>query len=103
MHYKEHGQKGKGGDPCPLLCPGEATSGMLCPVQGSSVQERRGSPRKSSAEGHKDNGVPGASPVRGKAERPRAVRPGEEKARGDLINAYKYLTGGSRVDGTRFF
>ena len=63
MHYKEHGQKGKGGDPCPLLCPGKATFGMLCPVQGSSVQERRGSPRKSPAEGHKDNGVPGASPV----------------------------------------
>ena len=43
------------------------------------------------------------SPLRGKAERPGAVQPGEEKARGDLINAYKYLTGGSRVDGTRFF
>lgn len=83
---------------------------MLRPVLDSLVQKRQGSPkspagisRKSPAEGLKDDGVPGASPVWGKAERPVAVQPGEEKARRDLINAYTYLVGGSQVDETRFF
>ena len=42
VHYKECGQQVKGGDPPALLCPGEATSGVLCPVLGFSVQERQG-------------------------------------------------------------
>jgi len=31
-----------GSDPPPLPCPGEAPSGALCPVLGSSVQGRKG-------------------------------------------------------------
>ena len=35
VHSKEHGQQAEGGDPLPLLCPGEATFRLLCPVLGS--------------------------------------------------------------------
>jgi len=44
--------------PPPLICPGETTSAVLCPVLGSPVQERQGTSRKSPAEGHKDDEGP---------------------------------------------
>ena len=31
----------KGGGPPPLLCPGEATSGILCPILGFPDQKRQ--------------------------------------------------------------
>jgi len=37
---KELGRQGEEGAPSPLLCPGEAISGVLTPVLGFSVQER---------------------------------------------------------------
>ncbi len=37
------------GDPPPLLCTGEATSELLCPVLGSSVQDRQGTAGKGAA------------------------------------------------------
>ena len=43
--------------------PGKAISGVLCPVLGSAVQKRQGSPRRSPAEGCKDDRGPGASPI----------------------------------------
>jgi len=59
VHLKECGQQVKGGDPAPLLCPGAALPGVLCPVLGSQGQKRQGSPGRSPAEGHRDDKGPG--------------------------------------------
>jgi len=61
-----------------LLCSGEATMRILCPVLDSPVQNRQGSPR-SPAEGHKDDKGPGASPITGKTEELTSVQPREKK------------------------
>ena len=47
---EESVQQVKGGDPPPLLCPGQATSGILSPVLGSLLQERQGTSRESLSE-----------------------------------------------------
>lgn len=43
----------KGGDPA-LLSPGEATSGVLCPVPGSPIPVRHGAPGAGPAEGYEE-------------------------------------------------
>ena len=45
----------KGGDPAPLLCAGEASSGVLCPDVESSVQERHGLVGAHPEEGHRND------------------------------------------------
>ncbi|GAB0203499.1 mitochondrial enolase superfamily member 1 [Grus japonensis] len=61
VHSEERGQQVKGGYPPPLLCPSEATSGILCPVLGSPVQERQGTTGESPAKGYRDDEGTGAS------------------------------------------
>ena len=60
---KECGQQVRGGDPPPLLCPGQASPGVLYPVLSSLAEKRQGSPGESPVEGHKDGEWPGASPL----------------------------------------
>jgi len=61
VHLEECGQQVKGGSSPPLLCPGEASSGVLCPVLGSPVQERQGTTGESPEEGYEDDEGTGAS------------------------------------------
>ncbi|RMC19589.1 hypothetical protein DUI87_03148 [Hirundo rustica rustica] len=42
VYWEECGQQVEQGDPPPLLGPSEVSSGVLCSVLGSSVQERQG-------------------------------------------------------------
>ena len=55
MHSEECWQQVKGGDPAPLLSPGEATPGALFPDLGSPVQEGHGAPGASPEEGCEDD------------------------------------------------
>ena len=51
---KSLAQQIKGTYSSPLFCPGEVTSGVLCPVLSSLVQESQGTSKESPEESHKD-------------------------------------------------
>lgn len=61
VHQEECGQQAKGGDRPPLLCPREATAGILCLILVSTVQEKQGATGKDPLEGHEGNKESGAS------------------------------------------
>ena len=71
---------GHWGSPPALRCPGEAPSGVFCPVLGFPVQERWGATGESPAEGYEDEEGTGASLLWGEAEGAGLIQPGEEKA-----------------------
>ena len=56
--------------PPPLLCPGEATSGALCPAICSAVQEGHGSTAESPQKGFKDYWKTATLILQGKTEKP---------------------------------
>ena len=80
VHQEVYGQQVEGGYPPPLLCPGEAPSGVLHPVLGSPLQERWGATGESPVEGYEGHEGTGASLLWGKAEEAGLVQPEAEKA-----------------------
>jgi len=77
LHQKKRDQHVKGGDPAPILCAGEASTGELHLVVESSVQERHGPVGACPEEGHRNEPRDGTHLLQGQAERAGAVHPGE--------------------------
>lgn len=46
-----------------LFCPDQSSPEVLCPILGSPVQKRQGSPGEGPVECHKDDKGPGAPPL----------------------------------------
>lgn len=66
----------KGGDPTPLFCAGETSSGELCPHVGHmSVQDRHSPVGPCPQEGHKNNPRGGTPLLQGQAKGAGAVQP----------------------------
>jgi len=79
LHQRKHGQQVKGGDPTPLLCAGEASSGVLRPDVESAVQKRHRPVGVHTEKGHRNDPWNGTPLVQEQTERAGAIHPGEEK------------------------
>ena len=79
LYQKKRGQKVKGGDPAPLFCTDENSSGILRAHVESSAQERHGPVGVHPEEGYKNDPRDGSYEDR---LRVGAVQPGEGEASG---------------------
>jgi len=68
LRKQNSGQKGKGGDPAPLLCSGETSPGVLHSDVESSVQERCRPVGVHPEEGHKNDSRDRIPSLQGQAE-----------------------------------
>lgn len=103
VHSKQHGQQVEGGDPSPLLCPGKATSGVLFPILGTQLKKARELLERVPWRATKM--MRGLEYLQYK-ERLRGLgllKLEKRRLREDLIDAYRYIMGGSQVDGARLF
>lgn len=80
LHQEKHNQQVEGGDSPPLLCSCETPSGVLCPDLGPPTQEGHGSVGAGPEEGHENDEVVKAAPLKGQTERVGALQSREEKA-----------------------
>ncbi|PKU43654.1 hypothetical protein llap_6043 [Limosa lapponica baueri] len=93
VHQEECGQQVEGGHPPPILCAGEAASGVLCPVLGFPVQEGQGTAGESPVEGYRDDERTQTSVLGGKTERLGLFSLEKIRLGGHLTNAYKISKG----------
>lgn len=90
---EQHCQQLEGCDPAFLFSPGEDTPGVLCPVWGSSVQERHAAPGKGPAEAIKI--IKGLEYLSYKEKlRELGLFSHKRLLRGDPNNVFQYLEGG---------
>lgn len=94
---------GKGGGPAPLLCPGEASSGVLCVVLGSLAQDGHGTSAVSPEKACEDDGGLDRVSYNQWLRELGLFRLQVRRLRGDLNRAHKCVNGGCPEDGTRLF
>ncbi|NXG70607.1 GBRA5 protein, partial [Baryphthengus martii] len=100
---KKSVQQVKRGSSLPLLCPGETTSGVLCPVLGSPVQQEQENTTESPREATRM--MKGLEHLSWE-ERLRALgllSLEKRSLRGDLINISKSLQSGGQLEGASVF
>jgi len=103
LHQKNWDQQGKEGDPAPLLCTGETSSGVLCPDVKSSVQERCGTVEHTQRRATKRIQGMEHLPYENRLREMALFRLNEKRLWEDLRTAFQYLKGGCEEEGDRLF
>ena len=99
---KKCNQHVKGGDPLPLLCPGEVISGVPCPVPCSQLQDREILETVQQRATKMMRGLEHLA-SKGRLRDLWLLSPEKRGLMADLINASKYVKCRSQVDRARIF